>query len=165
MSCSQAALFIAVASAALHGYFYHIIFFCLWFPSSAGLAFGGGPYRCPGRFFAEMEIALFVQLLLQRLDFHIPEKPTVLSAGNDAPHSHSAAPKPLSALQFALLAVGGDHLRFGLGWFAPGSGKGWEASGDASSATLPPCELQKLVGMKVPAAPWRVYVAPAAGRL
>ncbi|EIE20039.1 hypothetical protein COCSUDRAFT_83555 [Coccomyxa subellipsoidea C-169] len=32
----------------------------------AGFAFGGGRYRCPGRFFAEAEIALVVALLLSR---------------------------------------------------------------------------------------------------
>ncbi|KAF6254879.1 hypothetical protein COO60DRAFT_275824 [Scenedesmus sp. NREL 46B-D3] len=36
-------------------------------PSLAGMGYGGGFWRCPGRFFAEMELALFVQLVLLQL--------------------------------------------------------------------------------------------------
>ncbi|KAG2434321.1 hypothetical protein HYH02_012343 [Chlamydomonas schloesseri] len=39
--------------------------------SVAGLAFGGGPYRCPGRFFAEQELGLLVQLLLWTYDMQL----------------------------------------------------------------------------------------------
>lgn len=38
---------------------------------NAGLAFGAGPYRCPGRFFAEMEVALLLQLILHSYDLQL----------------------------------------------------------------------------------------------
>lgn len=37
----------------------------------AGLVFGGGRYRCPGRFFAEMEVALTVILMLTQFDMYL----------------------------------------------------------------------------------------------
>ncbi len=38
------------------------------------MAFGGGRYRCPGRYFAEMEVALFVAIALSKYDFaHVHE--------------------------------------------------------------------------------------------
>ncbi|KAL3140850.1 hypothetical protein ABBQ32_005388 [Trebouxia sp. C0010 RCD-2024] len=37
----------------------------------AGLVFGGGRYRCPGRFFAEMEMALTVGFLLTHWDMQL----------------------------------------------------------------------------------------------
>eukprot|EP00983_Pelagomonas_calceolata_P077310 1153806-Pelagomonas_calceolata.AAC.5 len=46
----------------------------------AGIAFGAGAYRCPGRFFAEMEVALLVQLILARRNF------TILSAPSSTPN-------------------------------------------------------------------------------
>ena len=36
--------------------------------ANAGIAFGGGVYRCPGRFFAEMEVALLCSLLVAHRD-------------------------------------------------------------------------------------------------
>ncbi|KAG2423055.1 hypothetical protein HXX76_015571 [Chlamydomonas incerta] len=54
--------------------------------SVAGLAFGGGPYRCPGRFFAEQELGLLVQLLLwtydMQLSYTADGRPAGLAAGS-----------------------------------------------------------------------------------
>ena len=72
-----------------------------------GVAFGGGRYRCPGRAFAEMELALVVGLVLCCLDVE--------------------------------LEVGGE-------------GTGVASPGDAGGG-LPPPNLGKLVGVKVPAGP------------
>eukprot|EP00898_Chlorokybus_atmophyticus_P009269 jgi/Chlat1/972/Chrsp108S01389 len=36
-----------------------------------GFAFGGGKYRCPGRYFAEMEVALFTALMLYTYDIEL----------------------------------------------------------------------------------------------
>eukprot|EP00884_Botryococcus_braunii_P002522 jgi/Botrbrau1/12270/Bobra.0323s0010.1 len=46
----------------------------------AGLAFGGGRYRCPGRRFAEMEVGLLTALLLSSCE---------LELGSDSTHSTS----------------------------------------------------------------------------
>lgn len=83
----------------------------------AGVSFGGGQYRCPGRAFAEMEMALAVGLILCSYDLRL-----------DVP------------------AEGG-------------SGGGGGAPGDARGA-LPPPDLQRLVGIKVPKGPcWCALMA------
>lgn len=81
----------------------------------AGVAFGGGRYRCPGRYFAEMEIALIVGTILSYWDLDLEmtlERST--SAGKDS-YCHS-------------INYPGDR-----------------------NGLLPPPNMHKLVGVKVPA--------------
>lgn len=72
---------------------------------NAGLAFGAGPYRCPGRFFAEMEVALLLQLILHTYDMQLvatetphltsstacPCTPPCMSTLDARPHNSSTA--------------------------------------------------------------------------
>ncbi|GFH30937.1 uncharacterized protein HaLaN_29875, partial [Haematococcus lacustris] len=60
-------------------------------PSLAGLAFGGGPYRCPGRFFAEMEVALVAQLVLAHCPMELLPSPPAPSAAAGAGLAETAA--------------------------------------------------------------------------
>jgi hypothetical protein len=63
-------------------------------PCTTGLAFGGGPYRCPGRFFAELELCLIPQLILARAPMkllspservkHVQQQQQSAGAGGDA---------------------------------------------------------------------------------
>ena len=43
-------------------------------PTDNFIAFGGGRFQCPGRFFAMMEIQMFVSVLLCRFDMELVEK-------------------------------------------------------------------------------------------
>eukprot|EP00198_Chlamydomonas_reinhardtii_P014318 XP_001703655.1 predicted protein [Chlamydomonas reinhardtii] len=96
--------------------------------SVAGLAFGGGPYRCPGRFFAEQELGLLPQLRQV--------------AGGSWLYG------VLSGL------VGARALAWGCGWFdgVDGPLEDFRHSGDPGGL-LPPCDLKRLVGVKVPRRP------------
>ncbi|EFJ41941.1 hypothetical protein VOLCADRAFT_119569 [Volvox carteri f. nagariensis] len=159
-------------------------------PSVAGLAFGGGQYRCPGRFFAEHELGLLVQLLLWSYDMS-------LSYGDAASRAHGTAEKQapsklaetvkrgtgsadvkrtltassgasesnpdpqLQAVQggsflYAALAtlLGPSAMAWGFGWFdgLDGPMQEWRESGDPAGL-LPPCDLRRLVGVKVPRKP------------
>lgn len=180
---------------------------CAYAHPTAGLAFGGGPYRCPGRFFAEMEVAVVVQLVLGQRDLSLlpPAKVTAApvgsvsgsesSAGSGRRAGHgsgsggSAQPHPV--LQVLAGMVGPEVAFWGLGVLPPGSavsssssagapavaaagtgagasagagaaaGEGpaipaslpdWTHSGDVQGL-LPPCDHNRLVGVKVPARP------------
>lgn len=98
-----------------------------------GLSFGGGKYRCPGRFFAEAELALVTSLLLLLFDWQLlPREAAAPSGGGSG--SRGADSKPGSSSQQAA-SVPGDP-----------------------AGLLPPPDLQKLVGIKVPAGPcWVQY--------
>lgn len=43
-------------------------------PSNSFIPFGGGRFQCPGRWFAMMEIQMFVSVLLCRFDMELVEK-------------------------------------------------------------------------------------------
>ncbi|GLC34215.1 hypothetical protein PLESTB_001610000 [Pleodorina starrii] len=172
-------------------------------PSVAGLAFGGGPYRCPGRYFAEQELGLLVQLFLWSYDMSLsygdaasrsstpaakqaatgtepagaepvqvrahalevgPVEPAPRpAAGSSLP---AAACKPDSqpqlrtvqggSLLYAVMALvlGPSAMSWGFGWFdgLDGPMQEWRESGDPAGL-LPPCDLRRLVGVKVPRKP------------
>ena len=109
--------------------------------SLAGLAFGGGSYRCPGRFFAEMEVASILLLVLRQVGLSLVER----SAPPPSP------PTPWYSIYSPLLPMifGEDGGKFGLGVF-DGKLESWARSGD-KEGLLPPCNLIRLVGLKVPA--------------
>jgi 24-hydroxycholesterol 7alpha-hydroxylase len=65
----------------------------------AGLAFGGGKFRCPGRSFAEMELGLVVGLVLDELEMElvkaVEKKKEGKSGGGVSPGDpHGLLPKP-----------------------------------------------------------------------
>ena len=136
--------------------------------SVAGLSFGGGSYRCPGRFFAEMEVALIVQQLLWQFNLKL------LESSDPAPQKSIRGSEESTESPFFMFLrnILGDHqLSWGMGLFEGmqrhGSGstsssdgeavkattvESWRHSGDASGL-LPPCNLVRLVGLKVPSGP------------
>lgn len=59
-----------------------------------GLSFGGGKYRCPGRYFAESELALVTSLLLLLYKWELlpRETPPAGAAGTGAAAGSTAAP-------------------------------------------------------------------------
>lgn len=155
-------------------------------PGVAGMGFGGGFWRCPGRFFAEMELALMLQLVLLQIELS-PEQqqqqdPTT-AAVTATGTQHDSRQTCSSVADFVQAMVPGvlrrwvlDVAVFGLG-MRGGSSKQeqhWQASGVAGQlseqdkaaadgrtaiARLPKLELRRLVGLKVPAEPWWVAVA------
>ncbi len=126
-------------------------------PGVAGLAFGGGAYRCPGRFFAEMEIAVLTQLVLCRLDLtlvsEIEQNKRQERSGAASEEVNHPSSSRLPSWLWRVLGRS-RSLCWGLGLLDVG---GWEASGDARGL-LPRCNLRRLVGLKVPAEPCRVLV-------
>lgn len=88
-------------------------------PGVAGAAFGGGQWRCPGRFFAEAELAALLCVVFGSLDLELTT-------------SRAVAPGSAAATQ-------------------------WAHTGDPTQ-TLPPAELRRFVGFKVPAEPLRARV-------
>ncbi|GAX85351.1 hypothetical protein CEUSTIGMA_g12768.t1 [Chlamydomonas eustigma] len=140
-------------------------------PSLSGLAFGGGPYRCPGRFFAEMEVALFVQLILWHVDLTFTNETAVFKEEPGTEHQNNQGtvlptnltqerPQAGSTLSKVLhLLIGDEAVVWGLGVFDVAAGETgskllqrWINSGD-EDGLLPPCNLQRLVGIKVPSEP------------
>ncbi|EFN50765.1 hypothetical protein CHLNCDRAFT_142513 [Chlorella variabilis] len=103
----------------------------------AGVSFGGGKYRCPGRYFAEAELALVTSLLLLLFDWQL------LPRGQQG----AAAPAPAAAaLTSASRAQQRQQQR-----------RQASVPGDPGGL-LPPPDLHKLVGIKVPAEPcWVQY--------
>ena len=89
----------------------------------AGLAFGGGKFRCPGRAFAEMELGVTAGLILAGLDVKLDINNT--------------------------------------NWRSDGDGDGGvdvQGSAGDPKGLLPPPDITKLVGIKVPAGPCWVKV-------
>ncbi|GIL67327.1 hypothetical protein Vafri_20647 [Volvox africanus] len=174
--------------------------------SGAGLAFGGGPYRCPGRYFAEQELSLLAQLFLWSYDMTLsyddaasrfgamatpgaaaaaaaaaaivasggesvkaqasqvgPNAPTraevpapsgASAAGAD-PHSQLRAVQGGSLLYTVISRLlEPSAMAWGFGWFdgLDGPIEEWRDSGDPAGL-LPPCDLRRLVGTKVPKKP------------
>lgn len=145
--------------------------------SVAGLSFGGGSYRCPGRFFAEMEVALIVQQILWQ--FHIKLEPRAAEPQS----SGDAAQSPSSILVFLRNFLGDLPLSWGLGLFekthpiekkdedrstlysdrkVSNAVESWRHSGD-TLGLLPPCNLIRLVGLKVPLGPCFVTLTSREG--
>ncbi|KAJ9527737.1 hypothetical protein QJQ45_000431 [Haematococcus lacustris] len=120
-------------------------------PSLAGLAFGGGPYRCPGRFFAEMEVALVAQLVLAHCPMELLPSPPAPSVAAGAGLAETAA---LLVGQ----AVGSELALWGCG-IDPSLSKGaGEAPSSEDSRLLPAPDIRRLVGVKIPARPCWVQV-------
>lgn len=82
----------------------------------AGLSFGGGKYRCPGRSFAEMELAMLISIILVRYDVHL---------------------------------VSGRY-HDGFRGFDTAATRGSTRYPGDESGLLPPPDISKLVGIKVP---------------
>lgn len=127
-----------------------------------GLAFGGGSYRCPGRFFAEMEVGVVVQILLQHYNLDLIEQSPVAKV------SEKLVVQNLLIYQVfqAFFRMMGNKAMWGFGMFGEeqamdeGSDQleTWRNSGDMAGL-LPPVNLHRLVGLKVPAAPCLVKVS------
>ncbi|KAL6747863.1 cytochrome P450 [Haematococcus lacustris] len=120
-------------------------------PSLAGLAFGGGPYRCPGRFFAEMEVALVAQLVLAHCPMELLPSPPAPSAAAGAGLAEAAA---LLVGQ----AVGSELALWGCGIDPSLSTGAGEAPSSEDSRLLPAPDIRRLVGVKIPARPCWVQV-------
>ncbi|KAL4421354.1 hypothetical protein ABPG75_010645 [Micractinium tetrahymenae] len=102
-----------------------------------GLSFGGGKYRCPGRYFAEAELSLITSLLLLLFDWQL------------LPREASAAAGGTAKTNTAGTAAGGTAGTAAVQQSGP--------PGDPAGL-LPPPDLRKLVGIKVPAGPcWVQY--------
>ncbi|KAL4855710.1 25-hydroxycholesterol 7-alpha-hydroxylase [Chlorella vulgaris] len=104
----------------------------------AGLSFGGGKYRCPGRSFAETELALITSLLLLCFDWQLlPREATAAGKGQARPPPQPQPP-----------AAGGAGQQQQPQQAVPGDPGG----------LLPPPDLKKLVGIKIPSDPcWVQY--------
>jgi hypothetical protein len=142
------------------------------------MGFGGGFWRCPGRFFAEMELALLLQLVLMQVEL-TPEKQQQQDQSTAAydyiPKQYASQKSSSSSFVQCVL----DVAVFGLGmrggsskqeqqWRASGvKGQLFKGSKAAAAAAddrkvgvrLPRPELRRLVGLKVPAEPWWVTAA------
>eukprot|EP00879_Flechtneria_rotunda_P018291 GHRR01019188.1.p1 GENE.GHRR01019188.1~~GHRR01019188.1.p1 ORF type:complete len:508 (+),score=214.12 GHRR01019188.1:966-2489(+) len=174
-------------------------------PGTAGMGFGGGFWRCPGRFFAEMELALLVQLVLYLLcitpsSLANNQVQQLIGSGNNNAATASAAAAQQHIVSQLTVAARMAHLTTGQQWskdnvvkptqqqqqqrfssshmwlphwlqnvlvFGLGICGGsqqqcasWRASGDAAKL-LPGCNLQRLVGVKVPSEPWWCYAEAA----
>lgn len=110
-------------------------------PSLAGLAFGGGAYRCPGRFFAEMEVASILMLIISKVGLSLVEK--------QAPPPPGPAPWYSIYAPLVDMVFGEQGAKFGLGMFGESQLETWARSGDKEER-LPRCNLIRLVGLKVP---------------
>lgn len=95
-------------------------------------------HRCPGRYFAELEVGLLLGLLLTKFDFTL--RSTTGSAGGGA----AARPAPASTAA----AHGGSVC-----------GSVCSSAPSDPGGLLPPPELKKLVGLKVPSGPCWVRFA------
>ena len=113
-------------------------------PSVAGLSFGGGSYRCPGRFFAEMEVALIVQMVMWEFEMGLQPKPppgATQSAAASYPsqkadrHSNGQNLEPSWLHQLAPFLrnlVGDGPVSWGLGLFPEAGAE--EAGADSAAA-------------------------------
>lgn len=139
-----------------------------WFTSRAGNASLNASCctpaapRCPGRFFAEMELALLVQLVLLQLQL-VPDEAQLVF---DSSSTHAAGttktkcgegpgicnacmPQAVrNMLVYGLGALGGSQQQR----------EQWRSSGDPQHK-LPCCNLLRLVGFKVPEEPWLLQVS------
>lgn len=120
-----------------------------------GVVFGGGAYRCPGRFFAEAELALHVLLVLCLCQISVPEPS---SKNHREPHP-SADP---GWLGWRLGAGLPSHVRLAMhegGADADGAlDEGWVGESGDRNGALPKMDVSRLVGMKMPVGKWMVDV-------
>jgi hypothetical protein len=111
----------------------------------------GAARRCPGRYFAELEVALLLCMLLSRFKFELlgpapagakpgsgvrQDQQRVYGSSNSSSNSSRRSREP----------VNGDAAG------APGGTSKGGAPGDPHGL-LPPLDLRRLVGLKVPAGP------------
>ncbi|CAL8466371.1 g5907 [Coccomyxa elongata] len=112
----------------------------------AGFAFGGGRYRCPGRFFAEAQIVLAVALLLSRYDVRLVSKDLrttgPLAAGSSGPGTKEVA---LSGD-----ARGGPSAKIGTGHHRSSCESSNQGSPGDPNGLLPQPELRRQVGIRWP---------------
>ncbi|KAI8474677.1 MAG: cytochrome P450 [Monoraphidium minutum] len=129
--------------------------------STAGFGFGGGFWRCPGRFFAEMELSLLLMAVVHSLDLQLPPPDAAAGAHGGADGKAASGGGGLCGRALAAAAAAAAALlpreRVVFGGAAGGCGGAfeeeaarWRRSGDPG-ARLPPAELRRLVGFKVPA--------------
>jgi hypothetical protein len=102
--------------------------------TNAGLAFGGGSYRCPGRFFAEMEVSLIVQLLLWRYSLRlVSERDAAPGRAEGPPLSTEGGGGGDGWVGAGARAVLGDEAAvWGLGLLERQQGKQTQAAGAAA---------------------------------
>ncbi|PRW32663.1 24-hydroxycholesterol 7-alpha-hydroxylase [Chlorella sorokiniana] len=112
-----------------------------------GLAFGGGKYRCPGRYFAEAELALIASLLLLLFDWRLlPREGAAAHAADQAQQHKAGTAEAITAGTAAGAAA------------AAAAATAAHAPPGDPAGLLPPPDLRKLVGIKVPAGPcWVQY--------
>jgi hypothetical protein len=126
-------------------------------PGIAGMGFGGGFWRCPGRFFAEAELALLLQLVLHTLVL------TPVGQGGQqqqqAQQQQAQQELRLAPPRTGWLGWLRDVVVFGAGWCggAAAQARVWNAEA-SPPPRLPRADLRRLVGFKVPAEGWRVRV-------
>uniref|UniRef100_A0A7S0VC43 Cytochrome P450 n=1 Tax=Polytomella parva TaxID=51329 RepID=A0A7S0VC43_9CHLO len=116
--------------------------------SVAGLAYGGGPYRCPGRFFAEREVAILVLTLMLERDVSL----TPFSTPSAIPYRRRRlTPQESSSLLRSIKSLGKEFffdlgkglwgisgIRWGLGATLHFPLGAWPAAGHAFAGHYPP---------------------------
>jgi cytochrome P450 len=145
--------------------------------AGVGMGFGGGFWRCPGRLFAGMELGLLLTMAVTRLDFKVvvadstAESSAAAAAAASASAAEAEAPTSTPAAagllwweRAAVALLGPQRAMFGLGIGL----ERWKSEPAAAapaapfSPPLPPPDLSRLVGFKVPAAP--LLVAASSSR-
>lgn len=126
-----------------------------------GVVFGGGEYRCPGRFFAEAELALLVLLVLVECDVELPKAKGAESA------TSAGASKGQRARGWWSQRVGAGlpaHVRLAMRECGEEAGaEAWRGEAGDPGGVLPGMDLTRLVGMKKPLGRWDVRVTQARG--
>ena len=139
-----------------------------------GMGFGGGQWRCPGRLFAGMELALLLTMAVRRLDLRIVGAGAAAAAGSDKvreggpkqrqrQQKQQRRPQPQRAPweRAAAALLGEARARYGLGvGLADDDGPAGLADAPAAPhPLLPRPDVSRLVGFKVPAGPLVVTAA------
>ena len=124
---------------------------------TAGCVFGGGRFRCPGRFFAEIELAFLASALLSLFEFDLVAL---------APLQHQQ--RPVAGTPGGVITAEGAAVAGVPGWRTTEQDKigaeeekgSMEHLGEAHlyytgrsgdpNQRLPPAEMERLVGVKVP---------------
>jgi len=137
----------------------------------AGCVFGGGEYRCPGRFFAEAELTLLALIILSSCKFTLPPPAAGAAAGAGAGGGAAATSGGGGAagglsLKNKLFGAGmKDHVQLAMEEAgAAGDSAAWVGESGDQHGVLPRMDLTRLVGMKSPAGPLMVDVEARAQR-